>query len=225
MDGKHVSDHVREHNSLLANPEKRLLIWVARRLPKWVNSDHLTIMGLASTIMAGLAFLVARQDSRALFLVVAALGLNWFGDSLDGTLARVRNQLRPRYGFYVDHVIDLVGALFLLGGLAASSFMNPIIAMGLLAGYLLVAAESFLATHARGVFRLSFIGVGPTEMRILLAIGTIYTFYKPTVHLGSFGAYRLLDVGGIAGITGLGIALFVSAILNTKILYKAEPLP
>jgi phosphatidylglycerophosphate synthase len=156
--------------------------------------------------------------------VVVALGLNWFGDSLDGTLARVRNQLRPRYGFYVDHVIDVVGASFLLGGLAASGYMHPLIAMGLLVGYLLVAAESFLATHAQGVFRLSFIGVGPTEIRILLAIGTIYTFYKPLVHLGSLGAFRLFDVGGVVGMAGLGIALLVSAARNTMALYRAEPL-
>jgi len=224
MKNKQDSGHVREHNSLLANSEKRLLIWIAHRLPGWVNSDHLTLLGLGSTFMAGLAFWAARWDSRALFLVVAALGLNWFGDSLDGTLARVRNQLRPRYGFYVDHVIDVVGALFLFGGLAASGYMHPLIGMGLLVGYLLVAAESFLATHAQGVFRLSFIGVGPTELRILLAIGTVYTFYRPMVHLGNLGAFRLFDVGGVVGIAGLGIALFVSAARNTVALYKAEPL-
>jgi phosphatidylglycerophosphate synthase len=224
MENRQDSGHVREHNSLLANSEKRLLIWIAHHLPGWVNSDHLTLLGLGGTIMAGLAFWLARWDSRALFLVVAALGMNWFGDSLDGTLARVRNQLRPHYGFYVDHVIDVVGALFLFGGLAASGLMHPLIAMGLLVGYLLVAAESFLATHAQGVFRLAFIGVGPTELRILLAIGTVYTFFQPMVHLGGFGAYRLFDVGGLVGIGGLGVALFVSAIRNTVALYKAEPL-
>jgi hypothetical protein len=102
--------------------------------------------------------------------------------------------------------------------------MNPLIAMGLLVGYLLVAAESFLATHAQGVFRLSFLGVGPTEMRILLATGTVYTFFKPMVHLGDLGVFRLFDVGGVVGIVGLGLALFVSAVRNTMALYKAEPL-
>src|SRR5262249_59669638 len=96
-------------------------------------------------------------------------GLNWFGDSLDGTVARVRRAERPRYGFYVDHVLDIAGATLLLGGMACSTFMHPAIAMALLIAYLLVSGETFLATAVRGVFKMSFAGVGPTELRILLA--------------------------------------------------------
>ena len=108
-----------------------------------------------------------------MFAVVFALLVNWFGDSLDGTLARVRNQQRPRYGFYVDHVLDIVGTAFLVGGMASSGYMNPLLALGLLVAYLLVAAEEFLATHVRHTFHLSFLGFGPTELRIILSVGAL----------------------------------------------------
>ncbi len=172
----------------------------------------------------GSPYWAARWTDRALFLVVVGLALNWFGDSLDGTLARVRNQERPRYGFYVDHVMDIVGALFLLGGLAASGYVTPWIGVALLVGYLMVSAESYLATYSLGIFRLSFLGMGPTELRILLAVGTLYLFYKPVVQLGDFGAFRLFDIGGLCGVAGLALALTVSAVRNTRALYLAEPL-
>src|SRR5262245_10994047 len=141
--------------------------------------------------VAGVGFAMSRWDVRALWMVVPALALNWFGDSLDGTLARVRHVERPRYGFYVDHVLDIVGAALLFAGLAASGFMNPFIALSLLVAYLLVSGEVFLATTVRGVFRMSFSGFGPTELRILLAIGTIALFRDPHVDLGTFGRLRL----------------------------------
>jgi phosphatidylglycerophosphate synthase len=175
-------------------------------------------------LMAGLSYWAAQWDERALFLVVVALGLNWFGDSLDGTLARVRNRQRPRYGYYVDHVIDIVGALFLIGGLAASGYMTPLVGLGLLVGYMMVSAEIFLATYSLGVFRISFGPIGGTELRILLSIGTLYLLYKPVVKLGSLGAFHLFDVAGVCGMVGLAIALTVSAIRNTRTLYQAEPL-
>ena len=215
--------HEREHGSFLAGPEKRALIWMAERLPSRINSDHLTLLGLASTLAAGLAYWTARSNELALVLVVPALALNWFGDSLDGTLARVRNQQRPRYGYYVDHVIDILGALFLLGGLALSGYMSPLVAMSLLVAYLMVSAEIYLATHARGLFKLSFMKFGPTELRIVLAAGTLYLLYRPRVEL--LGAtYNLFDIGGLVAIAGLAVALVVSAARNTRALYLAEPI-
>jgi phosphatidylglycerophosphate synthase len=158
-------------------------------------------------------------------VVVFALLVNWFGDSLDGTLARVRHQQRPRYGFYVDHVLDIMGTFFLVGGLALSGYMSPLLALGLLAAYLMAAAEEFLATHVRHVFHLSFVGFGPTELRIILAVGTLYVFYKPYVHLGGLGDFRLFDVGGTVAIAGLGLKLVICALRNTYALYLAERLP
>src|SRR5688572_16012790 len=166
-----MSNHVREHGALTAAAEKRLLIWIAARLPRWLTSDHLTLLALAAMALAGAGYALARFDRRALWLVVAALFLNWFGDSLDGTLARVRRAERPRYGFYVDHVLDIVGITLLMAGLAASGFMHPIVALALLVAYLLVSGEVFLATAVHSVFRMSFASFGPTELRIVLAAG------------------------------------------------------
>jgi archaetidylinositol phosphate synthase len=217
--------HIRENDSLLATAEKRALHYMAERLPKWVNSDHLTLLGLSAMFLAGASYWVSRWDRRALLLVVISLAVNWFGDSLDGTLARVRNQQRPRYGFYVDHVVDLVGTFFLLGGLALSGFMTPLIALGMLAIFLMVEAEVYLATHVRGVFKMAFLKCGPTELRIILAVGTLYLFRSPMVGLGGAGRYLLFDVGGMVATLGMAMAMVVSSVRNTRALYRAEPLP
>lgn len=217
--------HVREHGSLLAGAEKQILVWMARRMPCWVNSDHLTLLGLVAMLSAGTAYWAASKNPLALLLVVPALALNWFGDSLDGTLARVRNRQRPRYGFYVDHVVDIVGSFFLLGGLALSGYMSPLIALGLLIAFLMVLSEVFLATHVQQVFRLSCFRVGPTELRILLAVGTLCLLHKPWVTLGGLGPFLLFDVGGTVCIFGLALALVVSVVRNTRALYYAEKLP
>ncbi len=176
-----MTHHVRHHASLTAGAEKRLLVWMARRLPSCVNSDHLTVLALAAMALAGAGYTLARYDRRALWLVVFALALNWLGDSLDGTLARVRRAERPRYGFYVDHILDIVGMTLLMTGLSCSGFMTPIVALVLLVAYLLVSGEVFLATAVHHVFRMSFAGFGPTELRIVLAIGTVALFRDPHV--------------------------------------------
>ncbi len=224
MGNKTARQHDRQHGSLLAASEKRLLVWIAERLPSWVNSDHLSVLGLAAMLAAGLAFWAAGSNSLWLLGVVVALAINWFGDSLDGTLARVRNQQRPRYGFYVDHVIDLAGPLLLFGGMGVSSYMSATVASGLLVAYMMVSAESYLATHARKVFKLSFMRVGPTELRILLAVGTVFLMFKPWTTIAG-QSYLLLDIGGGVAIAGLGLAFVVSAVRNTVALYREEPVP
>jgi archaetidylinositol phosphate synthase len=214
--------HVREHRSVLAASEKRLLIFIAERLPRFINSDHLTSVALAAMGLAGAAFAAARWDARALWLVVAALALNWFGDSLDGTLARVRRAERPRYGFYVDHVVDIAGTALLLGGLACSPFMTPLVALAVLVAYLMVAGEVFLATAVHGVFRLSVGGVGPTELRIVLAAGTLALLRDPHLSVGPF-TFRLFDFGGVIAAGGLLAAFILSAVRNATALAVAEP--
>lgn len=224
METQRQPRHVRHQHSLLSSIEKRILIWIAKRLPGWLNSDHLTLLGFLAMLGIGLSYWASVWDRRALILAIFGLAVNWFGDSLDGTLARVRRQQRPRYGFYVDHVVDIVGSSFLLGGLAASGYMNPLIGLGLLIGFLMVSAERYLATHVLGVFRLSFMGMGPTELRILLAVGTLFLLYKPVVQLGNLGSFNLFDVGGASGIVGMAVTLIVSSIRNARFLYRAEPL-
>jgi phosphatidylglycerophosphate synthase len=214
--------HVREHRSILAAAEKRLLIFIAERLPRGINSDHLTSLALAAMGLAGAAFAAARWDRRALWLVVVALVLNWFGDSLDGTLARVRHAERPRYGFYVDHVLDIAGATLLFGGLACSPFITPSIALTLLIAYLLVAGEVFLATAVRGVFKISVGGIGPTELRIILAAGAMALLRDPYVSIGT-RTVRLFDLGGALAAAGLLAVFVVSVLRNASALAVAEP--
>jgi len=204
--------------------EKRTLIWLAERMPSWVNSDHLTALGFVAMFAAGLLYWAASYDRMALVGVIVALAVNWFGDSLDGTLARVRNRLRPRYGFYVDHITDAIGTFFLMGGLALSSYMSPYIAMGLMIAYFLLSIEVYLTTYTIGAFHLSFWSFGPTELRILLCIGNIALFYRPVVKLAG-EHYLLFDVGGAVGIVGMGLMLIWSAVRHTIALYNAERLP
>ena len=129
----------RIHQSFLASAEKRALIWMAERVPKWVNSDHLTAIGFVAQLATGVCYALAGRDRRMLLAVILCLALNWFGDSLDGTLARVRRQQRPRYGFYVDHMIDSIGATAMMVGLALSGYMHPFISIGLLIAFLLLS--------------------------------------------------------------------------------------
>ena len=209
--------------SVLASLERRCLLWLAARLPRWMNSDHLTILALFAMLMTGVSYYVARGHRFALLFAVVWLAVNWFGDSLDGTLARVRRQQRPRYGFYVDHVVDCFGVLFLLAGLALSGYMSPLVAMGVLVAYFMLSIEVYLATYCLTVFRLSFWGLGPTELRFVLAIGTLALLFDPTV--GVLGQrYRLFDVGGLVAIAGIAVTLVVSVVQNVRALYRAEPL-
>jgi phosphatidylglycerophosphate synthase len=216
--------HTRDNRGWLARAEKQTLVWLAHRLPPWMNSDHLSALGLLGMIATGAAFALSGTYKWALALVVVSLAVNWFGDSLDGTLARVRNRQRPRYGYYLDHVLDVLGTSFLFGGLALGGLMNPIVAMTLLAVYFAVMAEVFLATTARGVFRMSFLGFGPTELRVVLAIGALALLRDPRVVIGSLGTFQLFDVGGVVAIVGLATTFLVSSAANARALYREEPL-
>jgi|HubBroStandDraft_4_1064222.scaffolds.fasta_scaffold01291_5 archaetidylinositol phosphate synthase len=211
----------RVQESWVAAQEKRTLLWLAARSPRCIGSDHLTVLGLVAQIAAGGCYALARWNKFALLGVIACLALNWLGDSLDGTLARVRRQLRPRYGFYVDHMVDSFGALALMGGLALSGYMHPWIAVGLLVAFLMLSIQSYLATHALGEFRLSFWRFGPTELRILLIVGNLSLLWKPQVHF--LGRYcKLFDVGGAIGLAGMALMLVFFTAENTIRLYREE---
>jgi archaetidylinositol phosphate synthase len=217
-------DAVRLQTSVLAAAEKRLLIRMAERLPGWVSSDHLTVLGGLAMLGAGAGYWLSARHPSALWLVVACLAVNWFGDSLDGTVARVRNCQRPQYGFYVDHVLDTVGVLFILAGLGLSGHMTPLVAIAVLAAYYLLSIEIYLATAVLRTFRMGFFGFGPTEMRILLAIGTLALFSHSKVTLAG-RSLLLFDVGGLVAAAGMTLFFVVSAAQNTRALYKAEPAP
>jgi archaetidylinositol phosphate synthase len=209
----------RVHGSLLATVEKRALVWMAERLPAWVNSDHLTVLGFAAQIATGVCYALVAWDRRMLLAAIAGLAVNWFGDSLDGTLARVRQQQRPRYGFYVDHILDSIGATVMMSGLALSGCMHPVIAVGLLVAFLLLSIQSYLATYTLGEFHISFWRFGPTELRILLATGNLAVFRWVLV---IDGRYRLFDIGGALGLAVMLLMLVVCTLKNTLRLYREE---
>ena len=215
-------DALRLQESFTARAERKALAWLAARLPLWVNSDHLTLLGFAAMLLAGAGYALARTSRAGLILATFFLALNWFGDSLDGTLARVRNQQRPRYGFYVDHMIDTFGGLFLMSGLAISGIVDWRIAFGMFVAFLMLSVQVYLAVYTLGTFRLSFAKFGPTEIRILLALGNADLWFHPGDRvLGS--PYRLFDVGGLIAIAGMILMLVVSTIRNTVKLYREEP--
>lgn len=216
------ADAIRLQESFTARIERKALHWLAARLPLWVNSDHLTLLGFISMILAGASYALARTNRAGLVLATFFLALNWFGDSLDGTLARLRNRQRPRYGFYVDHMIDTFGGFFLMGGLAISGFVDWRIALGMFVAFLMLSIEVYLATYTVGIFRLSFAKFGPTEIRILLALGNAALWVHPVTRI--FGSsYRIFDLGGIVAIAGMSLMLVVYTIFNAVKLYRAEP--
>jgi archaetidylinositol phosphate synthase len=215
-------DAFRLQESFTAAAERKALAWLAVRLPARVNSDHLTLLGFVAMVLAGASYAFARTHRAGLILATFFLALNWFGDSLDGTLARLRNRQRPRYGFYVDHMIDTFGGFFLMGGLAISGIVDWRIALGMFVAFLMLSVEVYLATYTVGTFQLSFAKFGPTEIRILLALGNVALWFHPDARI--FGSsYRIFDVGGIIAIAGMSLMLIVSTIFNTVKLYRAEP--
>jgi archaetidylinositol phosphate synthase len=216
-------DVVRLQTSVLAAAEKRLLVRIARRLPGWVSSDHLTVLGGLAMAGAGASYWLSARYPAALLLVVVFLGINWFGDSLDGTVARVRNCQRPRYGFYVDHILDTLGVLFLLAGLGLSGYMTPLVAAAVLAAYYMLSIEIYLAASVLRTFRMGFFGFGPTELRILLGIGTLALFNHANVVIAG-RSFLLFDVGGVIAAAGMALFFLVSAAGHTRALYREEPL-
>ena len=221
MADKKFQEATREQVSFLAPLEKKCLIWLARHMPGWINPDHLTVLGLAAMLGAGLSYWYARTSRAGLLLAIACLVLNWFGDSLDGTLARFRNKQRPKYGFYVDHIVDALGTFFLLAGLGFSGYMSERIAAGLLIVYFMLSIEVYLAAYTLGSFHLSFWKFSPTELRLLLIIGNLALMRWPMGRL--FGhTYPLFDIGGLVGFLGMSLMLIVAIARHTAALYRAE---
>jgi archaetidylinositol phosphate synthase len=221
MDTLDFVEAERQQHGLLARVERYVLLWLARSIPSRITADHLTALGFAALLLAGVSYYLSRWNPLFLHLVNGCLFINWFGDSLDGTVARYRNQQRPRYGFYVDHMIDAFGSLFLLGGLALSGYMSREVGFALLMVYYLLCINVYLTTYTLGKFKISFASFSPTELRLLLGIGNVVLVYHPqTQLLGQ--TYLLYDVGGIVAVFLMLAVLITSTICNTKQLYQAE---
>jgi len=214
----------RVNRALTASLEKRALEWMADRAPRWLSSDQLTLMGVTAQVGAGVCYALARYHRYALLLVILCLALNWLGDSLDGTLARVRRQQRPRYGFYVDHMADIFGSVALMCGLGCSGFLHWQTAVAMLIAFLVLSSESYLATYTLARFQLSQGIFGPTEIRILLIIGNLALLHSPYAAL--FGHRMLLfDLGGAIAALGMFAMAILVTLRHTAELYRQEPLP
>ena len=207
---------MREKKFLLAVPETRVLEWIARRLPSWVKPDHLTALGVVASIAIAAAYVLSNGDETWLWAASALLVVHWLGDSLDGTLARVRKSERPRYGYYLDHLVDAFATAAIGIGLGLSPYMLLAVGLAIVVAYLILSINTYLETHAFGVFTLGYGRFGPTEARLaLIAVNTLLV-------LGIVGN-GLLDVLGIALAAAMIIALIGRAGKNLKRLAELEP--
>ena len=213
----------RVQESLLAPLERPTLQWLARNMPSWIGSDTLTLLALVSMAAAGAFFLLAKDDLRWIYGVPVALAFNWFGDSLDGTVARYRNRQRPRYGFYVDHICDCLSVIFISGGMALSGLMSETIALGVIIAYLMLSVEAYLTTYTIGTFHISIGLFSPTELRILLALGVLALIRWPHATIAG-ERYLSLDVGGVCAIAGMGLMFVWMTVRHIHQLYNAERL-
>jgi len=221
--GSEFRNATRVQEAITAPLERRVLLWLAQRTPDTISVDHLTALGLGAQILAGVFSALSRWNKHYLLLATVFIALNWLGDSLDGTLARYRNRLRPRFGFYVDHMADTFGAVFLMSGLALSGFLHWQVATGMLVAFLVLSIESYLTTYTLGKFRMSYALFGPTEIRILLMIGNIALIFRPHAHLMGH-EFLLFDVGGVIAIGGMMGMAVVATVSHGARLYREERL-
>ena len=207
---------MREKQFLLAVPEARVLEWIARRLPAWVKPDHLTALGVVAAIAIATAYVLSNGDKLWLWAASALLVVHWLGDSLDGTLARVRKSERPRYGYYLDHLVDAFATAAIGLGLGLSPYMLLAVGLTIVVAYLILSINTYLETHAFGVFTLGYGRFGPTEARLaLIVVNTLLV-------LGIVGT-GVMNVLGIALAAAMIIALIGRAGRNLRRLAELEP--
>lgn len=209
----------RELTFLLADPERRLLRAVAARLPAAVTPDHLTALGVLGALGVGAAYALSRASAAWLWAASACLVVQWLGDSLDGTLARVRGAERPRYGYYLDHVVDAFSTAAIGVGVALSPYVNPCVALGMVIVYLALSINVYLESNVFGVFRLAYGRLGPTEVRIvLIAANAVLAAIAPgpSLYLVATATLALLGVAMVA-------TLVVRVAQNLSQLSQAEP--
>ncbi len=206
-------NHTRINNTLLGGMEKKALAWLAAHMPAWVVPDTLTLIGLLAAVLIFVSYALTMFDKNFLWLASLGFVINWFGDSLDGTLARYRHIERPRYGFFVDHIIDSVSEVLIFIGLGFSPFLRFDLALLALISYLLLATYVYLVTYVNGVFRISYAHVGPTEIRILGIVGNTIVFFTGN-RIINFPDYGLLLSSLQLTIYDLIAVLFILLVLG-----------
>jgi archaetidylinositol phosphate synthase len=214
----------REKSFLLARHEARALEWLARRMPRRVTPDHMTILGVVAAIGIAAAYALSNGDRLWLWAASALLVVHWLGDSLDGTLARVRRAERPTYGYYLDHLVDALATALIGIGLGLSPYMLMLTGLLIVVAYLVLSINTYLETQAFGVFSLGYGRLGPTEARValivlntLLALGVGLDF-----RLAGLGV-TVLDAIGLAGAAAMLAGLAVRAARNLRVLALREP--
>ena len=223
MEKTQNTEHTRVNKILLGPLERPALAWLAKKMPSWVTPDVLTMTGFAATLLIAASYILAQRSAGFLWLASLGIVLNWFGDSLDGTLARHRKIERPRYGFFIDHTMDGLGEVIVMIGIGLSPYVDFRIAMIALVGYMLMANLVYILTYVSGEFRISYIGLGPTEVRLILIITNILIFFlgNPTVTT-RWGVYSVYNVVVI----GLAVLLYsiyiVVTYINARALSKEE---
>src|ERR687888_504532 len=217
-------DATREPNFLLAKPEKRALRAMARRLPRWVLPDDLTLLGVLAAIGICVAYQLSNSSRAWLWVASALLVLHWIGDSLDGTLARVRDIQRPRYGYYLDHLVDAVSTALIGLGLGLSPYLLLSIGALIVVAYLTLSINVYLESYAFGRFSIGYGLIGPTEVRlILVALNTALALGLSLRFSVNDLSLTALDVVG-AGVVAVMVALLVvRAVRNLRELAREEP--
>jgi phosphatidylglycerophosphate synthase len=215
--------HTRVNKALLSTLERSTLAWFSKRMPSWVTPDKLTFFGFLGTLLIGVSYYLTNQNPAFLWLASLGLVINWFGDSLDGTLARFRKIERPRYGFFIDHVIDGLGEVIIMVGIGASPYVDFRIAMVALVGYLLLGNLVYILTYVRNEFRISYAGLSPTEVRLILILtnALVFFFGNTKVQTG-FGLYSVYDFVIIALILLLFSIYLVMTYVNAKQIAQEE---
>lgn len=218
---KIVKESTRIQSSILNAAEKKILIWLAQRQPKWVTSDHLTYFGTFGAIVIALGYFLSNYSIY--FLWISSLGfvLNWYGDSLDGTLARVRKRQRPVYGYYLDHTVDAINEVIMFIGAGLSPFIDMKIAMLALIAYLLITVNVSMNSYLKNEFKLTYLGMGPTELRIIMILfNTILILIGPKVLETNIINY------GTIGITAILFFVYLLSIIQDLKYYSiVDPMP
>lgn len=198
--GHDISEHERINDILLGPLERPAIAWLVERMPAWVTSDHLTFLGLFAALMIGVSYWATKFSPHFLWLASFGFVLNWFGDSLDGNLARYRKNERPKYGYYIDHIIDTISEIMIFLGLGLSPYVDFNLATIGLIGYLCMTIQVYITTNVRGVFKISYGKLGPTEIRVIAILANTFIFFvnNPTITLpfGEIGLYNLI-VGAV----------------------------
>ncbi len=228
-----IKQSTRIQTSVLNGVEKKVLVWFANHLPKWVTSDMMTAVGIVGAFLCGLGFALTNYSIYWLWLSVGGLLLNWFGDSLDGTIARVRHQQRPVYGYYLDHNIDTINEAFMFVGAGLSPLMHMSMALACYSAYLALTVYVSINAHLKSEFKLTYAKMGPTEFRLIIIIADILLMYIPALSNVSC-TIEIFSQPVLCGVLDIvaGVILFiliimylVSFIHDARWFAKHDPLP